>query len=148
MLYVSFFPLMLQLILRGITIRGVFVCWLISTAFIIASVVHAEAWLELWSVYASLFILCTAYEHERFCRVCFVQSKRVKADETRNVKRIVSQQKMEQDLFERNLLIERNKHEKEIQAIRTEEERKRMAFEHDQVYFLYLYYIGWSELFI
>jgi signal transduction histidine kinase len=46
---------------------------------------------------------------------------------------MVSQQKMEQDLSERNLLIERNKHEKEIQAIRTEEERKRMAFEHDQV---------------
>jgi signal transduction histidine kinase len=133
MLYVSFFPLMHQLILRGISIHGVFACWVISTVFIIATVVHAEAWLELWSVYASLFILCTAFEHERFCRVCFFQSKRVKADDSRNIKRMVSQQKMEQDLSERNLLIERNKHEKEIQAIRTEEERKRMAFEHDQL---------------
>jgi signal transduction histidine kinase len=133
MLYVSFFPLMHQLILRGISIHGVFACWVISTVFIIATVVHAEAWLELWSVYASLFVLCTAFEHERFCRVCFFQSKRVKADDSRNINRMVSQQKMEQDLAVKNLLIERNKHEKEIQAIRTEEERKRMAFEHDQV---------------
>jgi len=133
MLYVSFFPLMHQLILRGISIHGVFACWVISTVFIIATVVHAEAWLELWSVYASLFILCTAFEHERFCRVCFFQSKRVKADDSRNIKRMVSQQKMEQDLAVKNLLIERNNHEKEIQAIRTEEERKRMAFEHDQL---------------
>ena len=44
-LYVITFPLVHQLILRGISIQAVFVCWCISTTMIIASVVHADAWL-------------------------------------------------------------------------------------------------------
>lgn len=44
-IYVYTFPLIHQLILRGISIQAVFVCWCISTAMISASVVHAGAWL-------------------------------------------------------------------------------------------------------
>ena len=44
-LYVLIFPIVHQLILRGISFEAVFVCWCISTTMIVASIVHAEAWL-------------------------------------------------------------------------------------------------------
>lgn len=50
-IYVYTFPLIHQLILRGISIQAVFVCWCISTASISASVIHAGAWLVSFFVY-------------------------------------------------------------------------------------------------
>lgn len=44
-IYVYSFPLIHQLILRGVSIQAVFVCWCISTTTIVASVVHAEAYM-------------------------------------------------------------------------------------------------------
>jgi signal transduction histidine kinase len=78
--------------------------------------------LGIWAIFNCLFILFIAFEHERFSRLCFLQSKQKTADEQQKIQSVMLTQKIEHD-----------SHEMEILSIRSEEQRKRMESEHAQM---------------
>lgn len=69
-------PIVLQLLYKGIRINLIFMSWAISTAFIIASIVHVKAWNEIWTILYSLFFLFMMNEIERIMRLSYLQDKK------------------------------------------------------------------------
>lgn len=70
-------PLLSQLLIKGAPFHVILMSWLISAAFIVASVIYVKGWPELWTILYSLFFLYLVTEIERLMRISFLQNNRV-----------------------------------------------------------------------
>lgn len=69
-------PLLSQLLIKGAPFHVILMSWLISVAFISASLIYVRGRPELWTLLYSLFFLYLITEIERLMRVSFLQNNR------------------------------------------------------------------------
>jgi signal transduction histidine kinase len=118
-------PIICQLCLKGLSMRGILLSWMIGTAFVITCVL-AVGGNDIWSIFYSVLFLFTAFENERYSRILFFESKKAEAAEGER----------QTLLFERNeamLDVERRKFELAIISLRNNEKQSLMEKERVQL---------------
>ena len=100
-------PIMVQNLLRRISVGALVVSWVICVTFVIVASIHVGGWLQIWTVlYSSLFIIVT-FMIERLTHATFLQGQdMIAACELRG--------KHQLELLESSSENERNLREKEI----------------------------------
>ena len=98
-LYITICPLVIQLVINGMTYRGTFLCWLISTITLIFAVIEVQGRLEYWIFLCSGMVLVVSFRFEKLARVTFAHNKMTAVAEKEKRKYILLQQFAEHDLL-------------------------------------------------
>ena len=126
--YLFFLPLLVQSVVNGMTYRGTFICWVISTLTIIAAIIVVRGRLEVWVLLSSFMIIIVTYKYEKLARLTFAHNKSKSAAELEKRRCIFEKQCAEHDL-----LLEKNKHELEIFTMKAQEECRLIEKEQEQM---------------
>ena len=127
-LYVCLLPLMLQTVVHGISFQCTIICWVVTTSFIVASMLHTSSSLDIYSLVSVFIVLVLIFRYEKHARLNFAhhkQTSKAKKDRTRHI--LLQQQ------AEHQLQFEKSKHELEIISIKMEDERNLMEKEKAQM---------------
>ena len=127
-LYVCLLPLMLQTVVHGISFRCTIICWVVTTSFIVASMLHTSNSLDIYSLVSVLIVLILIFRHEKHARLNFAHHKQTSAAKKDRTRHILLQQQAEHQLQ-----FEKSKHELEIISIKMEDERNLMEKEKAQM---------------
>lgn len=118
--YIS--PILVQLLFKGIRITTIILSWAVSTIFIIISIVHVNAYTEIWTILYSLFFLFIMSEIERIMRVSYLQDKKVTFSEIKR-KEASAALKIEQ------IATEKVKYELKIVSLQAEKDKRAIEVE-------------------
>ena len=127
-LLVCLLPLSLQSVVHGMSFRCAVFCWIITTSFIVASMIHVSGSLDSNSLVSILNVLALIYKYEKHARVTFAHHKQSSAAKKDRLRHILLQQQAEHQLE-----VEKSKHELEIIFIKMEDERNLMDKEKAQM---------------
>lgn len=115
LLYLS--PVICQFCLRAVSIQAMFFSWVISVAFVFASVAHVGVWLELWTIMYSVLFLSIGFTYDKFARLIFLESKRTALIES-------SRRELLHQIYEAKRSSMQKAHELELVFIQTKDEKK------------------------
>jgi signal transduction histidine kinase len=88
-----------------------------SVAFVLASIMEAGGYSQLWTLLYAVFVLHIAFTFEKFARLNFLESKKIALIES--TKRVLQRQ-----IYETKLELHLESHELELMSIQTEEEKR------------------------
>ena len=121
-------PLSLQSVVHGMSFRCAIFCWIITTFFIVASMIHVSGSLDSYCLISLLIVLTLVYKYEKRARLTFAHHKQTAAAKKDRSRSILLQQQAEHQLE-----FEKSKHELEIISIKLEDERNLMEKEKAQM---------------
>ena len=127
-LYVCFLPLLLQSVVHGISFRCTIICWIVTTYFIVASMLHMSNSLDIYSLISVLIVLIHIFKYEKNSRLNFAHHKQTSAAKKDRSRHILLQQQAEHQLQ-----FEKSNHELEIISIKMEDARNLMEKEKAQM---------------
>ena len=112
------FPISAQIAFRGISMEALSISWLGVVFCVLYSVVQVQGWLELWTIWYTLFFINISFEIERLMRVTFVQTRAMIAAER---SKLIRDLQLEAEV---NLTKLRSRHELELVEVSAQNERK------------------------
>ena len=127
-MYMLLMPLFVQAVVTGVTYRGILVCWCTATIATITCIIYLGAWLEIWVLLISLWVLVLTFKIEKLARQTFRHTQSILAKEKENTEMALLQQHTEHDL-----LSEKVNHQFEIISIKAHEECRLMEKEQEQM---------------
>ena len=127
-IYLFFLPLLVQSVVNGMTYRGTFICWCVSTITVILAIIVVRGRLEVWMPLGSFMVIIVTYKYEKLARLTFAHNKNSSLAEIEKRKCVIEKQCAEHDL-----LLEKNKHLLEIISIKAQEECRLIEKEQEQM---------------
>jgi hypothetical protein len=70
-------PLTAQLLVQGVTIQTITLCWFLGVLFILASMIKVGGWFDGWTLLYTAYFLNIAVMSEKSHRLIFLEGKRV-----------------------------------------------------------------------
>ena len=105
-------PLVLQNVLRGISIQALVFCYILSLLFVILAIAHVGSLIEIWTIMHSLTFLILVLMGERSMRVTFIHGQAMLTVVQLNAKK-------EMELLELSTENDRKLKEKEFSQLRS-----------------------------
>ena len=127
-LLVCLLPLSLQSVIHGMSFRCAICCWVITTFFLMASMIHVSGHLDSYVLISVSIVLILVYKYEKHARQTFAHYKQTSAAKKDKSRHILLQQQAEHQLQ-----FEKSRHELEIISIKLEDERNMMEKEKAQM---------------
>ena len=127
-LYVCLLPLLLQSTVHGISYWSTILCWIITSLFIVASMIHVTEGLDNYSLVSVLVVLTLLHKNESHARLTFAHHRQTSAARKDRSRLFLLQRQAEHQLQS-----EKSKHELEIISIKMEDERNLLQKEKAQM---------------
>jgi hypothetical protein len=119
-------PLISQLMVRGVTIQTVVLCWVLGVFFIVASMIKIGSLNDVWSLLYTAYFLNNSVMLEKGNRIVFLEGKRAALVERKRLQ-------LHEQLHEARSSAMQKEHERQLLSIQAEEEKRLLEKEREQM---------------